>query len=138
MAQTVKKNVPAKVTISRSNNDAVTISINDGLSGLLVAEVEMSLEECALAATGLARTPCRLVSHIEDAGIIGMKRITKSVQCDKVNSIGDRKAQHEAVMADFQKHWANAWSLHNDGLGSQQHGERHTYTIIRFEPPDGE
>ena len=123
---------------SNSKNSQICIKINDGISGLLITEVLMTPHDFAKCLTGLAHSPAasiRLPSE-SDVKHFGKKRIACTWTCDKSKAIGS-VGQRVLVRSHFREARALAdnpnWLLHNDGCDSQQPGDRHAYTVIRFE-----
>lgn len=117
----------AKVTVSRSSDDLIRIRFRDEASGIQFAEARMTLEEFALAVTGLAEREAEL--EVTGLQYVGKRRVTeqRSIVCpldaynkDKLEEWLKENAQEEG------------WLL-NSYLGSQGSvSTRDGVTILRY------
>lgn len=106
--------LPCEITIGRNSRDVIGIEVMDARSRQLVARIEMTPADFAMALTGLA--------HIEatykhgNLSVVGMKKVSET---RSIEYVGDRFAAKD-VMVEWLK--ANAaeegWSI-DSYLGSQ-------------------
>lgn len=130
MATKDKEN--ALVTMSRTSDDLVRISVKDASSRLPICDLEMSLEEFGSVITGMSFVPAKAlyVPNLYAAQRYGMVAKTERVACAKVTG---RKEQKEEVNKDFVENYAPLnWELFDDGVGTQQNGHGHYYVIRKF------
>ena len=105
------KELPGKITINRwsSNREpqyGISIEIQDRISGCILIKVEMTLEEYALASTGLAYQPCQF--SYNDSGVIGKKR---EIKVELVIIKGERYGEisAEAITKAFEPYEIDGW-----------------------------
>ncbi|AUR87426.1 hypothetical protein NVP1101O_015 [Vibrio phage 1.101.O._10N.261.45.C6] len=124
----IKKTV-VSMGLSRTSRNMIVLEISDEHSGNRIIEVEMSLKEMGLLVTGLHGVKGE--AEVHPLANIAQKAVTEPVFCDKV--FGDKDKQCTIVHTDFLQYKEFGWELWDDGLRSQQNGERHKYTIRRYE-----
>lgn len=132
-----------QISISRSNWNRINIAVTDRHSRVRLFTGSMSLEDWALASTGLSGQTIVVDQYVtpEQAAVIGKKKRVERVSCPKVSGVGKGKEDQRAmVLTDFHTyHASRGWKIHDDGTGSQQPDrERHYYSIYKHEGPDYE
>lgn len=124
----------AKITISRDSNDQMRVRLIDDSSRQPIFEGALSLANFTRALCGEAQVPVQtlLVCGPNEAGKFGLHRIIRNRTCEKV-SFSDIRSQEEVVLEDFKAKWQpEGWTLFDDGLETQQPGERHNYIVCRW------
>lgn len=128
----------AKVTIGRRNlgdDEVVAISIKDSASGLVVVEIEISLESFASAVTGLSFCPAeyRFKPTQFTVDNICKNREVKRISLTKPDTFDrdDRKA-NIARQIEESGELVDGWMLFDDGCGSQQNEKYHKATLYIF------
>lgn len=128
----------AKVTIGRRNmgdESVIAISIGDRSSGLTVTEIIMTMENFALALTGLSYCKAEYQFKPNQFTIdnICKDRETKSILLNKPDTY-----QKNEQKADIKKQieesgeLVDGWMIFNDGCSSQQPGDKHKANLYRF------
>lgn len=125
----------SKVTISRRSNQkgsgTVAITITDCLSGMSVAEVEMSLLEFAECVTGMGNCAAKMTLAPNEFLVqnIGKKKETKTVNLPWKKRFDSNTAELDALIEPFLD---NGWMLWSDGLNTQQNQKGHDVILYRF------
>lgn len=126
----------AKVTMSRTSNGVIRISIEDDASSFQIVSVEMQLGDFAECLTGLASSQAEIVRLITERqlSVAGKQRVVERVFCEHTKISGGKEAQRDAVLRDFRERFEpQGYWLQSDGTNSQQPGGQHKYSIMRFE-----
>lgn len=124
----------AKITIARDSHDQMRIHLIDSSSKQGIFEGTLTLANFTRALSGEARVPVqtRRVCGPNEAGKFGLHRIIRNRTCEKV-CFTDSRSQEEVVIDDFKAKWQpEGWTLFDDGLETQQPGERHNYIVCRW------
>lgn len=122
----------AKVSITKpvcGQDRRVRISIDDEASSNRVAELDMSLADFADCVTGLSGVSANFLFRPspESAKNYGLKRVTKDMFCERVF---EKDKQRGIVLAELLGN--SEWSLFNDGIGTQQNGEKHRFVVVKY------
>jgi hypothetical protein len=118
-----------KITISISSDDKWRITVLDEKSGVMVAAIELTLENFSRAMGGLARTECDIMQYptADESNLIGLKKITETIK--------QAKAPNKLIQRDDIKDWLSVhpeWQLHDDGTSSQQPHDEHRFIVKRY------
>ena len=129
----------ASVTISRNSHDKVMLRVTCDTSRVLISEVELSLEDYALAVTGLSEVNGQLVRHVSEsnAAKIGLKKIVedRSIDTDENWWKLSKDEKRVYVQADLP----TGYEIQNDGCSTQQNTRgKHQYSICKWVPMEGE
>ena len=109
-----RKQINARVTISRSNQNRMTFRITDDDAVVRFCEFDMSLEDFALAITGLAEM--RVTAVVQGLQKVGLTRITEPAEVEVPEEIGSSRRDIEAWL--IANHQRPGWEL-RETLGSQ-------------------
>ena len=126
----------SKLTISRPSfgdgKEAIAIHIKDELSGKTIVEVHVGYSDFAEALTGLGAVPSEVERLLDSGDLekVGKKKIVETVYCKRDYR---KDVQKDIVQHDFLTRFSNKWELLSDGPSTQQHGEEHKYTIVKWE-----
>ena len=137
------RDAEAMLTITRRNSncgpDMISLTVNDGASGNRVVELLLTLDNFGKCITGLSNVDAeyQFCPTPEAAQNYKKERIFEIWYCDKVNSF-IKKHQSAAVRRDFVAKNDGEWTLFSDGTGSQQPGEQHHYSVVRYQTVTGD
>ena len=134
-----EKSKKAKITISRNSDDKVRITIYDVTSNIEFAEVELELEDYALAITGLARVEGNLI--VRNLNNVGKKKITEKRQISLPDHLYDRSAIKDWMIENCQE---EGYKL-DTYIGSQQYITYNPqdqkrvlqYSVFKYEDAEG-
>lgn len=125
----------SQISISRTSDDVIAIEVIDESSGISIYRGEMAMAEFASCLTGLARCKAETIRVIDpaDAWKIGKTKITEDRFCEKAKTF-DKKDQRLIVVRAFAANdEPDGWILWNDGTGTQQPGQKHRYSVCKYE-----
>lgn len=124
------------ISISRSSNKLIYITIEDDHSGDTILELELSLEEFGGLITGMGGTK-GLMSVYTDANI-AKQRLVKKVIAESIpryqhikEDVSEQVKQH-FLSTPFAK---DGWEVLNDGTRSRQDNKHgYEYSIVKYIP----
>lgn len=124
-----------EVTISRNSNDFVVISIHDEASGTRFVDLELSLENFAMAITGLARVSGEM--KVRGLGHVGMKLVieNRAAKCPDLG-LGKEPYQEWLLSNCAEEGWEIDTCLGSQGSISRN-GKWVTlnYSVRKYLPP---
>lgn len=122
------------ISISRSSNKLIYITVEDDHSGDTILELELSLEEFGGLVTGMGGTT-GLMSVYTDANV-AKKRLTKRVVTDSIPKVThDKNNARKLVEQHFltTPFTEDGWEILNDGTRSRQDNKNgYEYTIVKY------
>ena len=132
----------ANLTISRvqcsSEDDYISLSIEDGSSSVTIITLKVPFKEFAQAITGLGYQKVE-IKHVVDekmVNVLGKTKITKSIDLDMERCIYDRDKKKEAVLKQanvLPEILSGEWELWDDGTRSQQNKlNKHTVILVKY------
>ena len=126
----------ARVTISKTyghDRDTIEINIRDDSSRQTIVKVRMNMLEFAQCITGLSEQEADIIRVIEDANLIGKKRITKTIEIDppETHIREERKKIILDTVNDLPEVEKDGWKLLNDGTTTKQ-GIKHKVTLCKY------
>lgn len=127
----------AKLTISRptfgDGKEVIAIHVKDASSGVEIAELHIGYAEFTQALTGQSEMECDINRILSEANLhkIGKKKIVANAYCERT---WKKDEQEEIVLKDFAENYSkDGWELYSDGTTTQQNGEDHKYTLVKWE-----
>lgn len=138
-----------RLTISRVQSSTespfVGIDIEDGVSGILLLRIGLSIEEFGNLMTGLGDVKGRVDYAVDGktyANKVGMRRVWESIHIakEKFEGIYTSEKQREIVLKDFEeKGFAkDGWELADDGTRRRHDMGDYLYHIEKYVPVDEE
>ena len=124
----VRKKINARVTISRNSQNRMTFRITDDDAVVHFCEFDMSLEDFALAITGLAEM--RVTGVVQGLEKVGLTRVTESAVVEVPEHIGSSRRDIEAWL--ISKHQRPSWELRETLSSQSSIGHRDGKTVARF------